>query len=80
MTENHSLLQSLGLSCKELDHLVITANNSGATGAKLCGGGKGGNIVALADGAKAKSIKEALLANGAVNCLITVIESCQKDK
>jgi mevalonate kinase len=48
MNGNHQLLQELGVSCLELDRLVSTARNAGALGAKLCGSGKGGNMIALA--------------------------------
>ncbi len=57
MSENHALLQQLGVSGEELDHLVVTAVNNGAFGAKLCGSGKGGNIVALVDEMNADFIK-----------------------
>jgi mevalonate kinase len=47
MNENHRLLQEIGVSCKELDFLVNLARDNGAYGAKLTGGGAGGNMVAL---------------------------------
>lgn len=47
MNENHRLLQEIGVSCKELDFLVDLARDNGAYGAKLTGGGAGGNMVAL---------------------------------
>jgi len=47
MTENHSLLQKLGVSCPELDSLVDAALSAGALGAKLTGGGGGGCMIAL---------------------------------
>lgn len=52
MNENHSLLREIGVSCKELDALVDVARNSGALGAKLTGGGRGGYMVALTPGAE----------------------------
>jgi mevalonate kinase len=51
MNENHRLLQEIEVSCRELDELVGIAMESGAYGAKLTGGGLGGNIVALTPGA-----------------------------
>ena len=50
MGENHRLLQSIEVSCQELDELVGLALKSGAIGAKLTGAGLGGNIVALTPG------------------------------
>jgi mevalonate kinase len=50
MDENHKQLQEIELSCKELDFLVGIARKHGALGAKLTGGGLGGNMVALTPG------------------------------
>ncbi|MBU3901941.1 MAG: mevalonate kinase [Candidatus Thermoplasmatota archaeon] len=50
MNKNHKLLQEIGVSCKELDFLVDLARDNGAYGAKLTGGGAGGNMVALTPG------------------------------
>ena len=47
MDENHKQLQAIEVSCKELDFLVELARANGAYGAKMTGGGLGGNIVAL---------------------------------
>ena len=79
MTENHALLQKLGVSCNELDHLVEVSLNNGALGAKLCGSGKGGNIVAICDDIHAESIKTSLLNNGSSNCFISKIKASQKE-
>lgn len=50
MDENHRQLQAIEVSCKELDHLVELARANGAYGAKVTGGGLGGNMVALTPG------------------------------
>jgi len=50
MDENHRQLQAIEVSCKELDHLVELARANGAYGAKMTGGGLGGNMVALTPG------------------------------
>ncbi len=50
MNENHKLLQQIEVSTKELDFLVNIAREHGATGAKLTGGGLGGNMIALTPG------------------------------
>lgn len=50
MNENHKLLQQIEVSSRELDFLVNVAREYGALGAKLTGGGLGGNIIALTPG------------------------------
>ena len=47
MNENHKLLQQIEVSSRELDFLVKLARDQGALGAKLTGGGLGGNMIAL---------------------------------
>ena len=50
MNENHKLLQQIEVSSRELDFLVNIAREQGAFGAKLTGGGLGGNMIALTPG------------------------------
>jgi len=50
MNENHKLLQQIEVSSRELDFMVKLARDNGALGAKLTGGGLGGNIIALTPG------------------------------
>ncbi len=73
MNENHTLLQEMTVSSPKLDELVNAALRAGALGAKLSGGGRGGNMIALAQddqaGAIARSLKEA----GAKNTIITQV-------
>jgi mevalonate kinase len=73
MTRNQALLQQLDVSSPELDRLIQAALAAGATGAKLCGGGRGGNMIALASPETAPAIAEALRGAGAVNTIITTI-------
>ncbi len=47
VSENHRLLQALGVSTPELDHLVDLSLRHGALGAKLAGAGGGGVVFAL---------------------------------
>lgn len=48
MNQAHALLQELGVSDSSLDKLVRLAQENGALGAKLTGGGRGGCMIALA--------------------------------
>ena len=50
MNENHKLLQQIEVSSRELDFMVKLARDNGALGAKLTGGGLGGNMIALTPG------------------------------
>ncbi|MFX0208854.1 MAG: mevalonate kinase [Candidatus Hodarchaeota archaeon] len=47
MNENHMHLRTLGVSCEELEHLILIARKNGALGAKLTGAGGGGCMIAL---------------------------------
>jgi len=49
MDINHGLLVSLGVSTPLLDSLLWTVREAGALGAKICGAGRGGVIVAVVD-------------------------------
>jgi mevalonate kinase len=71
MNENHALLQTLTVSSPELDRLVETARKAGALGAKLSGGGRGGNMIALVEKEKALAVAEALLLAGATKTIVT---------
>ncbi len=63
---NHQLLQQLTVSCPELDALVDEARAAGALGAKLSGGGRGGNLIALVEPFQATHVEDCLLHAGAV--------------
>ena len=73
MNQNHALLQEITVSSPELDNLVSEAINAGALGAKLSGGGLGGNMIALVEKEKAPVISEALLSAGAKRTIITTV-------
>jgi mevalonate kinase len=73
MNENHALLQQLTVSSPELDRLVAAARNAGASGAKLSGGGRGGNIIALCEPERAEQVAAALSAHGAARVIVTRI-------
>ncbi len=74
MYKNHEYLRQMGVSSPELDRLVEAARSAGAAGAKLSGGGKGGNMIALANGGSAIEIESALRDAGAVRTIVTTIE------
>lgn len=73
MNENHSLLQKLTVSSPELDRLVETARRTGALGAKMSGGGRGGNMIALVQPDMAESVSLSLKEAGAKNTIITKV-------
>lgn len=73
MNENHKLLQKLTVSSPLLDQLVNVAQDSGAMGAKLSGGGRGGNMIALVSEENAAHVKSQLLDAGAVRVYQTVV-------
>lgn len=76
---NHELLKELTVSSDELDYLVNVAKASGALGAKLSGGGRGGIMVALAeDQQHASAIADALNSAGAAHTYITSFGGNQK--
>ncbi len=72
---NHSLLCELGVSSNELDLLVAAARNAGALGAKLSGGGRGGNMIALIEADNENKIIQALVEAGAVRTIATTIRT-----
>ncbi len=74
MNENQRILREIGVSCRELDHLTEASLRSGASGAKLSGGGRGGNMIALSTKENAPAIAEALLNAGAKNVVVTEIK------
>jgi len=75
MNQNHALLQEMTVSSRELDALVSAAIQAGTLGAKLSGGGRGGNMIALVETDKSKSVIEALTQSGARSIIVTTIEN-----
>lgn len=73
MDENHALLRSMKVSSPELDNLVEAARVAGALGAKMSGGGRGGNMIALVQPRKAGAVARSLKEAGATNTIITKI-------
>ncbi|EOL47727.1 mevalonate kinase [Enterococcus caccae] len=67
MNQAQGELKALSVSNEQLDHLVKTARENGAIGAKLTGGGRGGCMISLADSKEqAEKIAASLKNNGAV--------------
>lgn len=77
MDENHELLVELGVSSSRLNRLLAAARSAKALGAKLSGGGRGGNMLALVEEAGADAagerLTEALKNAGAVNVIETIV-------
>ncbi|HLE27301.1 MAG TPA: mevalonate kinase [Anaerolineales bacterium] len=73
MNRNHALLQRLDVSCPELDGLISASLDAGASGGKLSGGGRGGNMIALVSEAVEGRVRVALEASGAKRVVSAVI-------
>jgi mevalonate kinase len=73
MDENQALLAQMGVSSNELDNLVQAARDAGAMGAKLSGGGRGGNMIAIVKPELAQRLSDRLLLAGATNTIITEV-------
>jgi len=71
MDANQESLGKLGVSSLELESLISVARAAGALGAKLSGGGRGGNIIALAPSEAERDIEEALQGAGATRVMMT---------
>ncbi len=71
MNENQRLLEKLNVSSRQNERLVQAARKAGAAGAKLSGGGQGGNIIALSAQDRVNTIEEALIDAGAVRVIKT---------
>lgn len=61
LTDGHvSLRDDLRISCQELDLVVSTANEAGALGARMTGGGFGGSAIVLVEAADAGTVTKAV--------------------
>ena len=72
---NHRILQELGVSSPLLDRLVEAARMAGALGAKLTGGGRGGNVIALVRPEDVEVVTRALRAAGARGAFATEVRA-----
>ncbi len=73
MDRNQALLRRLGVSAPELERLLDAARKAGALGAKLSGGGRGGNVVALVYPEDAPQVRGALERAGARQTWVTAV-------
>jgi len=73
LTANHDILRLIGVSTPMLDRLVEAALESGAWGAKLSGGGGGGNMICLVSADNAEPVSQALKSAGAVRTWISEV-------
>ncbi len=73
MNANQAALRQLNVSSPVLERLCAAAREAGALGAKLSGGGRGGNIIALVDAKNAPDVRRALQTAGAVRIIETVV-------
>lgn len=71
MNENQVRLREMDVSSPELERLITAAQAAGASGAKLSGGGRGGNMIALVTPDRAERVKKALYDAGAKRVIIT---------
>ncbi|GIK72006.1 MAG: mevalonate kinase [Chloroflexota bacterium] len=70
---NQTLLESLDVSSETLHRLVAAARRAGALGAKLSGGGRGGNVIALVEEDAVDAVSGALYTSGAQQVIVTRI-------
>ncbi len=75
MDENQRLLETMGVSADVNERLCEAARGAGALGAKLSGGGRGGNSIALVTDDTAAQVAAALRAAGATHVIVTKIGS-----
>jgi mevalonate kinase len=73
MDRNQALLAQIGVSSDPLERLIAAAKRAGAAGAKLSGGGRGGNVIALVDEKRAAAVADALTAAGAKRVIVTEV-------
>jgi len=73
MNENQRLLDEMGVSSPQLERLICAARQAGASGAKLSGAGRGGNMIALVSDETAEVVMQALQQAGARRIILTTV-------
>ncbi len=74
MDRNQDLLRQIDVSSPELEKLIDAAKSTGAAGAKLVGGGRGGNMIALVDESNREKVAASLKNAGATSVIVTEIK------
>ncbi len=72
--ENQTSLAELGVSSPPLERLIDAARAAGALGAKLSGGGRGGNVIALVATDRIEAVVHGLAKAGARQLITTTIQ------
>ncbi len=75
--ENQTILAALGVSSAPLERLIDAARGAGALGAKLSGGGRGGNVIALVTADQQAAVVHGLTAAGAHQLITTTLPSSE---
>ena len=73
LDNNQQLLEEMGVSSTELQILIAVARAAGAYGAKLSGGGGGGNMIAIGPSEKIETIQNRLFQADAKNVIVSVV-------
>jgi mevalonate kinase len=73
MNDNHKVLVQMRVSSKELDRLVSAAMMAGALGAKMSGGGRGGNMITLVEKSREEIVRDALYLAGAESLFTSLL-------
>ncbi len=73
LDEAHHWLCEIGVSHPKLDALVQAARQAGALGAKLSGGGRGGNMIALVERDAAEAVVLAIRKAGAERAFVNEV-------
>ena len=73
MNKNQQLLRAIDVSSPELEILIEAALQAGASGAKLSGAGRGGNMIALVSHEATSRVEAALRESGAQDVITTNI-------
>jgi mevalonate kinase len=74
MNRNQAYLREIGVSSDELERLIDAAGEAGAQGAKLSGGGCGGNMIALVTPGCVERVGQAVQQAGATRVIHTTVE------